>query len=111
MEQINNKSFKELNEMVEVVAKRFFVARTLHQNRMEHSLAENDFDENSPYDIYLSRVLEAYEVLSEQEQNLINNEFFYQNYRDWWKTIYTHATFYRRKKEAMIKFLGALYHG
>jgi len=109
VERIKKKSFKELNEMVEVVAKRFFLARTLHQEKINNFIAENDFDEQSPYDIYLARVMSAYDILSEQEQNLINNEFFYQGYRDWWKTIYTRATFYRYKKEAMQKFLGALY--
>ena len=48
-------------------------------------------------------------IIADLEQNLINNEFFYQSYHQWWTTLYSKATFYRYKKEAMQKFLGAFY--
>ena len=109
MEKLTNKTSKELSNMLETVAKRFFVARTLHRLKSDNTLAEKDYNDDSPYDVYIVRVLSAYDSLTEQEQNLINNEFFYQSYHDWWKPIYPRSSFYKRKKEAMIKFLGAFY--
>lgn len=111
MEQLTNKSFKELSNMLETVVRRFFVARTLHQLKNDDLLAEKDFNADSPYDLYLLRVFKAYESLTEQEQNIINNEFFYQSYANWWKPIYSRSCFYKRKKEAMLKFLGVFYRG
>ena len=110
MQQLRNKTSKELSDMLETVVKRFFVARTLKQLKNNSSTLTKGFNSDSPYDLYLTRVIEAYESLNEQEQNLINNEFFYQSYSNWWKTIYSKSYFYKRKKEAMVKFLGAFYH-
>ena len=105
----NDKSFKDLDEMTTVVAEKFFLARKLHQMKDGCIIAEKAFDENLPYDAFLLRVQEAFEGLTEKERNLINNEFFFQGYQEWWKSIYSKATFYRFKKETMAKFLGAFY--
>lgn len=102
------KSFKQLNEMIEEVAYRFFVAKRLITMRQKGEILEED---NPPYQVYLLRVEKAYRSLDERERNLINNEFFFQNYQNWWIGIYSKTSFYRFKKRAMLRFLEAFYHG
>lgn len=98
MEALTNMDFKDLNQLVIDIAEKFFQARL--QNK---DLKEDDFDK------FLLKVEKAYSVLKENEKNLINNEFFYQSYSLWWEGIYSKATFYRYKKEAMKSFLEAFY--
>ena len=102
------KSFKQLNEMIEEVAYRFFIAKRLVSMRQRGEILEED---NPPYQVYLLRVEKAYRSLDERERNLINNEFFFQNYQNWWIGIYSKTSFYRFKKRAMLRFLEAFYHG
>lgn len=109
MEQISKQSFKALSDMTSVIADRFFMARRIYEIKNGECLAEVDIDGDA-YLQYLEKVNKAFGALSEGEQNLINNEFFYQGYHNWWEPIYSKATFYRYKKQAMMKFLGAFYN-
>ena len=104
---LNEKSFKELNEMVEEVAYRFFIARKMDVNKQR---AEMLNEETPPYLVYLLRVERAYRSLDERERNLINNEFFFQNYQNWWVGLYSRTSFYRFKKRTMLRFLEAFLH-
>ena len=96
METLENMDFKNLNQLILDIAEKFF---ELRQSR-------DQLDEDS----YLMKVQKAYNSLSESEKNLINNEFFYQNYNLWWQGLYSKATFYRYKKGAMMSFLEAFYN-
>ncbi len=109
MKQLKRMAFKELDQMVSDVAEKFFFAKKMHDYQSEYLLGESSFNEENQFDGYLLKVQAAYDSLSDLEKNLINNEFFYQNYNQWWKPLYSKATFYRYKKEAMLKFLGAFY--
>ena len=109
MNQLKRTSFKDLNQMTSDIADKFFFAKKMHDVCKEFLLGESNLNEDNPYDSYLIKVQEAYDTLNDLEKNLINNEFFYQNYNQWWKTLYSKASFYRYKKEAMLKFLGAFY--
>ena len=60
---LNEKSFKELNEMVEEVAYRFFIARKMDANKQR---AEVLNEETPPYLVYLLRVERAYRSLDER---------------------------------------------
>ena len=101
------KSFKELSEMVQEIADRFFAAKQMwYMSERGELLAENDL----PCLLYIRKVEEAYQSLNEREKNLINNEFFFQNYHDWWLTLYSKTSFYRFKRSAMLKFLEAFYY-
>lgn len=100
------KSFKELNEMTEEVAFRFFAAKKMTiMSKQGEMLAESDL----PCLLYMQKVETAYRALDEKERNLINNEFFFQNYHDWWIGLYSKTSFYRFKRKAMLKFLEAFY--
>ena len=91
METLSKLTFKELNQLLIDIAERFFQSHL------------ND-------DLYFLKVQKAYSRLSNSNKNLINNEFFYQNYHLWWQGLYSKATFYRYKKEAMVSFLEAFYN-
>ena len=109
MDQLNEKTFKDLNQMLLDISDKFFLAKKVKDNPDVLILAESPFDEDCSLDEYISKVQQAYEALDDGEKNLINNEFFYQGYQEWWKPIYSKASFYRYKKLAMEKFLGAFY--
>ena len=110
MEQLIKKSFKDLSDMTVVIADRFFLARKIRAMMEEDYIAEFDFGNTHNYEQYLDKVFQAFSKLNESERNLINNEFFFQSYHHWWESIYSKATFYRYKKKAMMKFLGAFYN-
>ena len=99
-------SFKDLEEMVSAIAEKFFFAKGYCDYQSADRLAEED----DQYEDFLLKVQEAYALLDECDKSLINNEFFYQSYSQWWRALYSKATFYRYKKEAMQRFLGAFYH-
>lgn len=109
MDQLKMKSFRDLMILTKEVADKFFFAKKMHDMKNEDKNVENTYNDDYPCDHYLLKVQAAYDTLSEAEQNLINNEFFYQSYHQWWKPLYSKATFYRYKKIAMMKFLGAFY--
>ena len=109
MNSLGETTFKDLNQMTIDVAEKFFYAKKMCGANNNHLLSEWSLKEQEPFDIFLMKVQKAYESLDDLEKNLINNEFFHQNYNQWWKPLYSKATFYRYKKEAMQKFLGALY--
>ena len=109
MKSLRKTAFRDLNQMTIDVADKFFFAKKMREANKDHLLGENAFNEQDPFDFYLLKVQAAYDTLNDLEKNLINNEFFHQNYNLWWKPLYSKATFYRYKKEAMQKFLGAMY--
>jgi len=92
------------------IADHFFLIRRITAMKNEDCIAEFDYGEEDDYNQYLSKVFKAFSALNETERNLINNEFFFQSYHNWWESIYSKATFYRYKKKAMVKFLGAFYN-
>ncbi|MBR5996927.1 MAG: hypothetical protein IK028_02775 [Bacilli bacterium] len=104
---LNEKSFKQLNEMVEEVAYRFFIAKKMDNAKNKGEMLS---EENPPYLVYMLRVERAYRSLDERERNLINNEFFFQNYHNWWVGLYSRTSFYRFKKRTMLRFLEAFLH-
>jgi hypothetical protein len=109
MEQLLQKNFKDLSDMTLLVADRFFIARRIHAMEKEDHLAEFDCPDLESYTQYIDKVSKAFTKLTDSERNLINNEFFFQSYHNWWESIYSKATFYRYKKKAMMKFLEAFY--
>ena len=110
MEQLEIKKFKDLTDMTINIAEHFFLARRMNAASGEDRIAEFDTNEDDDHLFYINKVFTAFNSLNEAERNLINNEFFFQSYHRWWESIYSKATFYRYKKKAMLKFLGAFYN-
>ena len=109
MDQLKEKTFKDLDQQLTDIADKFFFAKKIKDNPEAITLAETSFDDDYSIDSFISKVERAYESLDDGEKNLINNEFFYQSYNQWWEPLYSKASFYRYKKIAMEKFLGAFY--
>ena len=109
MNSLGKTTFRDLNQMTIDVAEKFFFAKKMQEMNKGHLLGETPLSGVDSFDNYLLKVQAAYESLNDLEKNLINTEFFHQNYNHWWKPLYSKATFYRYKKEAMQKFLGAVY--
>ena len=109
MNSLGKTTFRDLNQMTVDIAEKFFFAKKMCEMKREQLLGESALNEQDSYDSFLLKVQTAYDSLNDLEKNLINNEFFHQNYNQWWKPLYSKASFYRHKKEAMQKFLGAVY--
>ena len=104
-----SKTFKDLDGAIKDIAEKYFYAKKMEALKDGEYLAEEDFIDEYSFANYLLKVENAYLSLTESERNLINNEYFYQSYHQWWRAIYSKATFYRFKKIAMQRFLGAFY--
>lgn len=103
-------SFKQLSELSERVARRYFLARKIAQFNTDNLLSKQvEQTSNLTCQIYLTKVISAFEALNERERKIINNEFFFQGYDGWWKSIYSTSSFYRYKKQAMLRFLEVFY--
>ena len=53
--------------------------------------------------------LVAYSGLNPIEQLFINNDFFYEDYPDWWKELYSKSQYTRYMKRAIVHFLRLFY--
>ena len=109
MEQLNYRSFKDLDQLLNDIAGKFFLIKKIKDNPDSFLLNEQINEEIISYRDFIYKVEKAYNSLNDAQKNLINNEFFYQSYHEWWAPIYSKASFYRYKKAAMEKFLGAFY--
>ena len=107
MDQLNEKTFKDLNQRLLDISEKFFLAKKVKDNPDVLILAESPFDEDCSLDEFISKVQQAYETLDDNEKNLINNEFFYQDFPEWWKPIYSKKHFTQLKKIAIYKFMEA----
>lgn len=96
--KLDNKSFNDLEHDIELIAIRYFDCLEKLTKNLKHKDA---------YATFVKRVKEAYDKLDMLEQRMINNEFFYQDYPDWWRNVYSKSTFYRIKKTSMLHFLEA----
>lgn len=94
----NSGTYLELKNGVESIANKYFQSLK--------SLSKSTVGKSHTI-LYIKKVKAAYSKLDSLEQRIINNEFFFQEYPDWWKKTYTKTTFYRLKKQSMKDFLEA----
>ena len=57
---------------------------------------------------YFNLVNESFSKLSFVSQQIINNEFFFNDYPFWWEKYYSKKQFIKLKKKAMNQFLYSL---
>ena len=93
-------NFKMLVRFISEIADLYFMALT---RKPKETFSEVD-EELNDYELFVVRVRKAYSRLNQQEKKIINNDFFYQEYPDWWKKLYTKSTYYRLKQKSMIRF-------
>lgn len=94
----DNDNFSALKSSVESIADKYFQClKSLAKCRVGKPNAT----------LYIKKVKRAYAILDKLDQRIINNEFFFQDYPDWWKNTYSKTTFYRIKRLSMKRFLEA----
>ena len=102
----NPVNLKSLDKEMTTVASKYFAAL---RNLKLLSAQSGEVDPLNPYLIYLRKVTAAFDSLCEEDKKFINNEYFYQEYPNWWQTIYTQSSFYRIKKRSLENFLEAFH--
>lgn len=91
---------------IKEIAYKYFAA--LNSLSLTH-LSSGDNDPSSPFQKYFEDVEKAYSYLSPTHKTLINKEFFYEDYPNWWMSLYSSYQFKKLKKEAIWTFLRYFY--
>ncbi|HOC80656.1 MAG: hypothetical protein WCS76_03340 [Bacilli bacterium] len=55
--------------------------------------------------LFISKIENAFRLLDVDSKRIINNDFFFNNYKFWWLSLYSTATYYRLKRVAICRFL------
>lgn len=106
---LQKESLKSLTKHMELIAKTFFEFKKDKKDNT-HLIADVDqFDSKHSQNHFIRRVEEAYQLLNPIEQLFINNDFFYEDYPDWWKDLYSRTQYMRFMKKAIIHFLRNFY--
>ncbi len=100
---------KKSEEMITEIAKIYFISIRQIQEIEEHTISNGSRNIDSPFYKYFNDVEEAFSKLSVEYQRIINNEFFFNAYRNWWTSSYTLSEFKKRKKLAVREFLEVFY--
>lgn len=62
-------------------------------------------DTSDDFKKYVDKVERVFNRLDPIYKMIINKEFFYNDYKMWWVSLYTRSTFYRIRAQAVISFL------
>ncbi len=107
---LQKESLRSLTKHMELIARTFFEFK--RDKTKGPVLADIDqFDSKHSQNQFVHRVEEAYISLNPIEQLFINNDFFYEDYPDWWRDLYTRSQYMRFMKRSIIHFLRAFYDG
>ena len=90
--------FDSLSDIVSGIAEMYFLALKHVESCSEYDKGLNGFQ------IFVIKVNRAYYQLSDVEQEIINNDFFYEAYPNWWKKTYPKSSYYRLRKRSMKRF-------
>lgn len=101
METLN---IQDIKRRVSLVAHNFFKARDFLQNYAD--LSEKN---TKTFIAYIRAVERAYELLEDKEKVLLNNEYFYNGKKDWWKSSFTSAEFETLHNSTVIHFIEGFY--
>lgn len=108
-------NFKVLCAHTKEVARLYFKALSIIKGEvktvnllMENNLKKADNNQNEIELLYLEKIERAFRRLDIDSQKIINNDFFYNNYKFWWLDLYSTSTYYRLKRVALARFLDNL---
>ena len=105
---LQKESLQSLTKHMELIAKTFFEFK--RERKEKAILADIDqFNSKHSQNTFIHRVEEAYNGLNPIEQLFINNDFFYEEYPDWWKELYSKTQYTRFMKRSIIHFLRLFY--
>ena len=74
---------------------------------LTHIISNNYLNFSNPFIQFCFDVENAFYSLPSPLRKIINNEFFYQDFPEWWKSIYSKKHFTQLKKIAIYKFMEA----
>ncbi len=96
----------KIETQMKEIAKLYFIAL---RNINFQSFSSGEVDAYSPFYKYYLDVEETFRQLPDEEKALINNEYFYNDYLDWWRPIYKPSAFLKLKKKAIRTFVEVFY--
>ena len=105
---LQKESLHSLSKHMALIAKTFFDFKGRKSESFLLSDSKTD-DLKHRQNQFIRHVEETYEELNAIEQLFINNDFFYEDYPDWWKRLYTRSQYIHFKKRAIIHFLRIFY--
>ena len=95
-----------LEEKMTTIAKNYFLAR--RYLNYTHYISEDNF---ALLCSYIGSVKKAFTHLKNEEQKLLNNEYFYEAPLDWWKKEYSLQGYNNLKNTAIAHFLEVFHVG
>lgn len=101
----NKVKIENRNRKMVIISKAYLVAKNKINNCK--MLCEEDKDALLDYQRYIHKIEKVFSLLDSVEQEIINNDFFYQSYPYWWTGIYSKTTYYRLRSNAVRKFVKA----
>ena len=106
---LQKESLRSLTKHMELIAKTFFEFKKDQKEILELSDVDQS-DSKHSQNSFVHRVEEAYSGLNPIEQLFINNDFFYEEYPEWWKELYTKTQYTRYMKRAIVHYLRHFYN-
>ena len=106
--RLEKENLNSLSKQMELIAKTFFASKQIVKthNRLNDS---NVYDLKHRQTMFIERVQDTFEMLNPIEQLFINNDFFYEEYPNWWRDLYSKSQYLQYKKRAIIHFLRIFY--
>lgn len=104
-------TFRHLSELLTVVSSNYFIAlKALHDSLEPKDLMKRAYETVSLkgcdiYNSYVARVESAFRKLDPTSQKIINNDYFFNEYKYWNVEYFSNSTYYRLKRKAIIQFL------
>lgn len=106
----NRRKFRNLCNDVCEVARLYFKAlqsANVRSGKYDLNMAvySQAYQGEDVHKLYISKIENAFRLLDVDSKRIINNDFFFNNYKFWWLSLYSTATYYRLKRVAMCRFL------
>ena len=95
---------KKLESKLKQISKNYL---SIQKAFLTHTISDNYLNFGNPFIQFCFDVENAFYSLTPPLKKIINNEFFYQNYPGWWKSIYSPKHFKVLRKLAIYKFMEA----
>ena len=90
-----------LVDSIRQIAKMYLLAVHTNEKTPSEKQGDETFIKNQ---IFIDKVNDAFNKLDGLERSLINNDFFYQAYPDWWKKQFSRSTYYRIRRISVRHF-------
>ena len=97
---------KNLEQKIVTLSKNYL---SIQKAFLTQTVSNKYEDMSNPFVQFCYTIEQAFYSLSSPLRKIINNEFFYQEYKGWWKDLYSEKQFKRLRKLAIYRFMEAYY--